>query len=172
VISLTIILERSFFWIKESIFGNHELDIKSLKNIDNESFKRKHRDLGGKLIQVLIENRDIKRVEKFANECVQKMKRGMGVLDTIITVSPMLGILGTVFGIITSFNALSTSSQTYSSEITRGISQALVTTEAGLIISIVSIIFYNYFVYRVEKKVREFNELIDFSKEITRYKND
>ena len=74
----------------------------------------------------------------------------MGVLDTMITVAPLLGIFGTVLGIISSFEVLGSTGIEHPQEVTSGIAQALITTAAGLGIAILSVFPYNYFNSRVE----------------------
>ena len=77
----------------------------------------------------------------------------MGVLDTMITVAPLLGIFGTVIGIIASFEALGSAGIDQPQAVTAGIAQALITTAAGLGIAILSVFPYNYFNSKVEKAV-------------------
>ena len=74
----------------------------------------------------------------------------MSILDTLITVAPLLGIFGTVTGIIHSFDVLGTSGIENPHMVTAGIAEALITTAAGLGIAIFSIFPYNYFNSRVE----------------------
>ena len=71
----------------------------------------------------------------------------------MITVAPLLGIFGTVVGIITSFEALGTAGIDQPQAVTAGVAQALITTATGLGIAILSIVPYNYFNSRVEKAV-------------------
>jgi len=78
------------------------------------------------------------------------MRRFNGVLDTMITVAPLLGIFGTVLGIIISFEMLGTAGIENPQAVTAGIAQALITTAAGLGIAILSVFPYNYFNARVE----------------------
>jgi biopolymer transport protein ExbB len=73
------------------------------------------------------------------------MRRGMRVLDTIITVAPMLGILGTVSGLITSFDMLGQAGVEEPKAVIAGIAEALITTAAGLTISIAVVFPYNWF---------------------------
>ncbi|MFA7173450.1 MAG: MotA/TolQ/ExbB proton channel family protein [Kiritimatiellia bacterium] len=75
---------------------------------------------------------------------LNKLKRGFSVLDTVITVAPMLGILGTVTGIIATFNALNPSSMGNPTAATAGIGEALITTATGLIVAIICIFPFNY----------------------------
>jgi len=72
------------------------------------------------------------------------------VIDTMITVAPLLGIFGTVLGIITSFDVLGTTGIEHPEAVTAGIAQALITTATGLGIAILSVFPYNYFNARVE----------------------
>ncbi len=77
----------------------------------------------------------------------------MTVLDTMITVAPLLGILGTVIGIISSFKILGTAGIADPKLVTAGIAQALITTATGLTISIVTVFPYNYFKSRIENAI-------------------
>jgi biopolymer transport protein ExbB len=79
------------------------------------------------------------------------MRRFMGVLDTMITVAPLLGIFGTVLGIITSFEMLGSAGIDNPKAVTAGVAQALITTATGLGIAILSVFPYNYFNSKVER---------------------
>ena len=92
----------------------------------------------------------IKAMEASASDEIKRMRRFMNVLDTMITVAPLLGILGTVTGIIQSFNVLGTSGIEHPEIVTAGIAQALITTAAGLAIAILTVFPYNYFNSLVE----------------------
>jgi biopolymer transport protein ExbB len=91
-----------------------------------------------------------KAMEASASDEIKRMRRFMNVLDTMITVAPLLGILGTVTGIIQSFNVLGTSGIEHPEVVTAGIAQALITTAAGLAIAILTVFPYNYFNSLVE----------------------
>ncbi|WP_300669920.1 MotA/TolQ/ExbB proton channel family protein [Desulfoluna sp.] len=84
-------------------------------------------------------------MESAASDELQKMRRFMGVLETIITVAPLMGILGTVVGIIHSFDMLGSSGIGDPQAVTGGIAQALITTAAGLSISILTLLPCNCF---------------------------
>jgi biopolymer transport protein ExbB len=73
------------------------------------------------------------------------------VLDTIITLSPLLGLLGTVTGMIAAFGILSTTGMNQPTAITGGVAEALIATAAGLAIAIVTLVPYNYFTARAEQ---------------------
>jgi biopolymer transport protein ExbB len=125
---------------------------------------RKHQDIKNKVtgvadyaVKVLVcglVHRDYslsKAMEMAAMDEVKRMRRYLPVLDTIITAAPLLGILGTVIGIIHSFDMLGTAGIQDPQAVTSGIAQALITTAAGLVIAILTLFPYNYFMTKVEK---------------------
>ncbi|HVL67742.1 MAG TPA: MotA/TolQ/ExbB proton channel family protein [Vicinamibacterales bacterium] len=82
------------------------------------------------------------------------LERGLPVLATVAMISPLLGFLGTVTGMINSFEALASVGLNNPAAVAQGISQALITTAAGLMIAIPVQMAYNYFVTRVNGLVR------------------
>ncbi|RMG60926.1 MAG: MotA/TolQ/ExbB proton channel family protein, partial [Deltaproteobacteria bacterium] len=97
--------------------------------------------------------------EVAAQEEIEKMKRGLSVLDTIVTLGPLLGILGTVLGIIESFHLLGAMGIENPRAVTGGIAQALITTAFGLSVAIVSLIPFNIFVSKVERAASEMEKV-------------
>jgi biopolymer transport protein ExbB len=93
-------------------------------------------------------------METAAADQVERMRRGLGVLDTIITLAPLLGILGTVIGIILAFDFLGARGIADPKAVTSGIAQALITTAAGLAVALVTLVPYNMLVHRVEVSAR------------------
>jgi biopolymer transport protein ExbB len=78
------------------------------------------------------------------------LNRGLSLLDTVVTVAPLLGLLGTVTGMIRSFGVLAKTGTNHPTGITAGVAEALVATATGLVIAIVSLVAYNYFLSRVK----------------------
>jgi biopolymer transport protein ExbB len=72
-----------------------------------------------------------------------KISRLLWVLDTAVTIAPLLGLFGTIIGMVQAFNVLSVNGGT--AKVTGGIADALVSTGAGLLIAIVAVYFVNYF---------------------------
>lgn len=106
------------------------------------------------------------RVAQIGQEEVAKLERRLPILDTIITISPLLGILGTVTGIIGSFQVMSSLEGVTSPQaLSGGIAEALITTATGLIIAIPTLALYNWLSSIVDRRVLEMNrcseELID-----------
>ena len=82
------------------------------------------------------------------------LERGLPILATVAMIAPLLGFLGTVTGMINSFEALASVGLNNPAAVARGISQALITTAAGLAIAIPIQMAYNSFVTRVNALVR------------------
>lgn len=160
---LTIIIERGLFWIILNRRHSTEL-INEVVEISKEGDWElvKEKTIGSKdyAIRVLVSgivHRQFsmtKAMEVAAIEEIVKMRRGMGVLDTMITVAPLLGILGTVIGIILSFDMLAIEGIDNPHAVTGGIAQALITTATGLSIAILAVVPFNYFNVKVEHAVR------------------
>jgi biopolymer transport protein ExbB len=88
-------------------------------------------------------------VEASAREEVVKMHSGIGVLDVVITVAPLLGLLGTASGLVTIFQGLGETTDHLA--IARGIAEALNTTIFGLAIAVPCVIAHSYFTRRIER---------------------
>jgi len=86
------------------------------------------------------------------------LSRGLPVLSSVISVGPMLGFLGTVSGMIHAFEAIAAAEQVSAKVVASGISEALITTLAGLTIAIPAQLAYNYFLARIDGFVIEMEE--------------
>jgi biopolymer transport protein ExbB len=159
LIVTTVVIERCIFWIRITTQRNRPLldEVMELcRRGDWPAVQEKTRGCKDYLIRILIsgilhrEFSMLKAMEAAAADQVQRMRRFMGVLDTMITVAPLLGIFGTVLGIITSFEMLGTAGIQDPKAVTAGVAQALITTAAGLAIAIFSVFPYNYFNAKVE----------------------
>jgi biopolymer transport protein ExbB len=88
------------------------------------------------------------------------LRRYLRVFNGVATVSPLLGLLGTVVGMIRAFNAIATADAMGRPELlATGISQALLTTAAGLCVAIPALILYMYFVSRVDRLIIDIDAL-------------
>ncbi len=159
IIALGVVIERALFWLKLGLQRKPSLvdDVLELsRQGDWESIRKGTINAKDYIIKILVsgilhrEFSMIKAMEAAAADEIKNMRRFMGVLDTMITVAPLLGIFGTVLGIISSFDVLGTAGIEHPQEVTSGIAQALITTAAGLGIAILSVFPYNYFNSRVE----------------------
>jgi biopolymer transport protein ExbB len=159
IIALAVVIDRAIFWLKLWFQRKPSLVDEVLelsRQGDWESIRKKTFDTKDYIIKILVsgilhrEFSMIKAMEAAAADEIKHMRRFMSVLDTMITVAPLLGIFGTVLGIITSFEVLGSAGIEHPQMVTGGIAQALITTAAGLGIAILSVFPYNYFNSRVE----------------------
>jgi biopolymer transport protein ExbB len=95
----------------------------------------------------------IERLEDTGRHVVHELERFLNTLGTIASVTPLLGLLGTVTGIIKAFNAITEGGMGDPRMLSGGISEALITTAAGLLVAIPALIAYRYLRGRVERIV-------------------
>lgn len=162
VIGLTFILERLLFWARVA-WRRDDRGVDQVLNAvragrvpEAHGIARTLRDGRGAVLAAGLAAPDgghARAMEAAARDLVSSMKLGMGVLDTVITVAPLLGILGTVTGIINAFNLLGGGLAENQAGVTAGLAEALITTVAGLAISIPCICFYNYFLSRIDREI-------------------
>ena len=162
LVVLTVVFERLLFWFSLERNRNRKLmdEVLSMAETgDWEMIREKtagNRDHIIRILVVGILHRDYdmgRAMEAEANVMLQRMNRYMPVLDTMITVAPLLGILGTVLGIIGSFKMLGAGGIADPRLVTGGIAQALITTAAGLTIAIIAVIPFNYFNSRINRAI-------------------
>lgn len=163
-LALVVIIERLLFWFGSLKKRNRHLagEVLDLASRGEwETIRERTADSGDYVIRVLVSgilHRDYDMTSAMMAEAesqIQKMQKFMGMLDTMITVSPLLGIFGTVLGIISSFEVLGMAGIDDPRAVTGGIAQALITTAAGLGIAIMSVFPYNYFNSRIERATHE-----------------
>ena len=164
LVSCTIVIERVIFWIREKKKRDRNLLDRFMSLVERgelEEARECVEDSRDPVVRVLVcgivhrefSLKDALRMS--ADEEIARMRRYLPVLDTMITLSPLLGILGTVTGIIYSFKMMGGAGLENPAMITAGIGQALLTTAFGLAIAIFSLIPYNYFLSRIEKTTQE-----------------
>jgi biopolymer transport protein ExbB len=96
-----------------------------------------------------------KTIENAALYELDRLEKRLGVLGTTANVAPMLGFLGTVAGMIKSFATLAEQGLTNPAAVAVGISEALITTAAGLIIAIPAQLVYNWYTTKITRFVRD-----------------
>ncbi|MDX9744562.1 MAG: MotA/TolQ/ExbB proton channel family protein [Arcobacteraceae bacterium] len=93
-----------------------------------------------------VQNNHEDLLEMIIQQEIKKLEFGLNTIKIIATISPLLGLLGTVVGIFASFDVISKIGLDDPMNFSGGISLALITTIVGLIVSIPHYIFYNYFI--------------------------
>lgn len=160
ILALTVIIDRIIFWIREDLRRDQPLVDDVLELCQKGDWDAVRKRVAGSMdyvIKILVNgivHREFsmtKAMETAAADEMKRMRSYLGLLDTMITVAPLLGILGTVLGIITSFDVIGSGGGIQHPQVvTAGIAQALITTVAGLVIAILSVLPFNYFNSRVE----------------------
>ncbi|MEW6645668.1 MAG: MotA/TolQ/ExbB proton channel family protein [Pseudomonadota bacterium] len=97
-------------------------------------------------------------LEETGRQVVLELERYLNTLGTIASISPLLGLLGTVLGMIKVFTAITTQGVGNPGVLAGGISEALITTAAGLTVAIPSLMFYRYFRGKVDALVLKMEE--------------
>lgn len=158
IVSLIIVVERILFYMRNTRRDKDDREFNLVKQFihqhkinDAKTLTVRWNSALSRIVETAINQWEIDRnmVEKAAQNAgemeLHHFQRGLGILDTIVTASPLLGLLGTVTGIIKSFTALSITGQAQSLQLSAGIAEALYSTAFGLIIAIPALFFVNIF---------------------------
>ena len=160
VLIITISVERLWFlqerlvnpnWLTNQIVNLFNKDLINNKQ-SNEIAELS--SLGFLLVSV-IQYKDLPRqnleskIEEKAIEVKFLLERNLNMLGTIATISPLLGLLGTVVGMITAFTGLTETTGANPDLLAEGISQALITTAFGLFIAVPGLVLHKYFEHKV-----------------------
>src|SRR4028119_1618303 len=94
-------------------------------------------------------------MEELALRETPLLHKRLGVLDTVITMAPLLGLLGTITGMIQSFNVVSTAGSSAPAAITGGVAEAPIATASGLAVAIFTLPAYNGFTEKVKEIIAE-----------------
>ncbi len=164
IVALTVITERLLFWLNlrkardpEGVQRMLELARRG-QVIDSLTEGRRLEDPVARVLVRGLEQwpRSISEaLESQAREEVRQMRRYLGVLDTIITLAPLLGIYGTITGIIRAFGFLGAAAVPDPQAVAGGIAEALITTAAGLTIAIFCVPPYSFFSAKTEEMVHD-----------------
>jgi len=170
VLSLAIIIERMFSLRKSrlmriDILMEVEMAIKKKDLTGALEWANKATSPMTKIAKVALINSDKPKedlkasIEEAGRIEIPKMEKFMTILQTITVISPLLGLLGTVTGMIKVFQTIVTEGTGNATILAGGISEALLTTAAGLSIAIPTLIFYNYFNKKIEHLIVEMEHL-------------
>lgn len=156
IVTISIAIERYRYFRKytmlyaEYAIQEDSMHITDLMDSANEKYK------SCQWIKEIISSSDYKRkdfVESSAMIYLMGFKNGLGLLKMIVTISPLLGLLGTIFGMISAFSVFDISSTgDNATVITGGIGEALVCTAFGLIVAIMALLVHTYYIYRFKKE--------------------
>jgi len=160
-ISAGFIIERGITFRRMKIPGREAIDDLE-KNIEKgtvssvETFCSSADNLAASVLLNGLKHRKsgIERVEKSLSVAgsakVATMERGLNVISALGNLTPMLGFLGTVSGMISAFADIAAADQVNAKIVAGGIEEALLTTAAGLVVAIPTLLAYNFFCHRVD----------------------
>lgn len=161
LVALTISVERLIFFVRSVRAGaNLQYDLQKVNRgnlVDIQKLAKHYAgSIQGNLVKSAIQHHgDVesefeREIENSIMLEMPKLDRNLWVLDTTVTLGPLLGLFGTIAGMISSFNILGASGTSNPMAVSGGIAHALIATGFGLIIAIFGVVFLNYF----NKKVR------------------
>ena len=141
------LLAQVWIWIR-----NNQMDSSRLREVKTSS------PLGQILAAGITSHRrgrDVMKesIEEVANQVVHELERYLNTLGTVAAITPLLGLLGTVIGMIKVFTAIQLEGTGNAAVLAGGISEALITTAAGLTVAIPSLFFHRYFQRKVDELV-------------------
>ena len=162
ILAFTIIVER--FWsLRELRIAPDDLveqiiKLHQKKRITNDAIDKLYNNSPlGRILAAGLRNmnnqRDIMKesIEEEGRQVVQELERFLNTLGTIASITPLLGLLGTVIGMIKVFTVITSLGVGDPKILADGISEALITTAAGLSVAIPTVMFYRYFRGRVDE---------------------
>jgi len=164
LVAITVVLERFFFTIRERTRRNRQVVTEILalaeqgRITDAEQKGAGSPDFIARTLTFALSHRD----PSFTNALLQasaeelhRFNRGLSVLDTTITLAPLLGLFGTITGMIHSFGLLGASELGAPTAITGGIAEALIATAFGLLIAMIALLPFNFLNSQLEQARHE-----------------
>jgi biopolymer transport protein ExbB len=168
IIAVTLILERTWFYLstngparRERIYQLSKL-LRASKLDEAKKEAKRDRSIYGNAVSQLLEEAPSESAAVDAIEAQRgRLERFLPMLSTIITAAPMLGILGTVIGIIGAFNELSGNRADLDlSDLGGDIGQALITTAAGITVALLTLLPYNLFRAQADRSLSRLESLV------------
>ncbi|MBM3879143.1 MAG: MotA/TolQ/ExbB proton channel family protein [Verrucomicrobia bacterium] len=153
IVAVCVVGERTIWWLRESLRRNPVALEKTLAAIENGDFReasRLSKDTKDPVLRMIWHGLNHVHfslqgaLQVAAGVELQKAGRFLTVMDTLVTLAPLLGLLGTVVGIMGSFTSIG-SAELAVEKVTGGIGEALIATACGLGIAILALVPYNYF---------------------------
>ena len=152
LVGLTVVVERIIFLIRENSTREPEVVEKMLERVENRDIEgaielgKRSKDFVARILTYALTHKDQSLHNAFvraSNNELKRFQQGVAVLDTVITSAPLLGLLGTVTGMMKTFGNMTGDIAAAASGITGGVAEALIATAAGLAIAIIGLVPYN-----------------------------
>ena len=172
VVGLTFIVERGIAlrW-RRVVPTEIEAAVESCQTPEDVPMLRRvceqHKSPVSRLLLIAAEHLDWPKAEALdamqtrARHEIARLERGLVVLEIIVGIAPLLGLVGTILGMMTAFGNVGQAGQIDPTELAKGISLILRATLLGLLIAIPSLIFWSYYTKKVESVALEMESLCD-----------
>ncbi|MDR1280600.1 MAG: MotA/TolQ/ExbB proton channel family protein [Opitutaceae bacterium] len=164
-LAITVVVERTLFLFRENGTRDPGVAGKIYERVENHdvegavSIGQKSRDFIARILVYALTHKESSLDDAFAQASSRELSRyqqGLAILDTCITAAPLLGLLGTVTGMMNTFGALGTGDIAASAgKITGGVGEALIATASGLFIAILVLFPFNVLNTRIEQARRD-----------------
>lgn len=164
-VGVTVVVERLLFILRENSHREPEVVEKMLESVEKRDIEgalaigRQSKDFVARILVYTLTNKEYSLSNAFIRASSQELARfgqGMATLDTVITAAPLLGLLGTVTGMMRTFGALGGGDiGAAAATITGGVAEALIATACGLLIAVTCLMPYNYLNARTEEAKHE-----------------
>ena len=166
VLALGIVIERMFNLRVKRVIRTAELEevesmIREKRISEANMILRRSTSAISRILLAAILNHDKERteikelIEDAGRQEIPTLERYLGILGSIAGITPLLGLLGTVAGMIRVFDVISKAGVGQPNALAGGISEALITTAAGLTVAIPALVFHSYFVSKADGLVLE-----------------
>ncbi len=184
IIALAIVIERSIALRKKKILIPEIINV--IEHIDKPedvhlaiSICNKNKGAFANIVQIGLENNSLPKDElkelilDQGRQEVRTLQKGLIIMETIAGIAPLLGLLGTVVGMIKVFTVISEQGLGQTQALSGGISEALITTVVGLSIGIPSLVAYNYFTDKAENLIMDIEKFTSkLLRKLSHFKNE
>jgi len=169
-VAAVVALEKGFVFVSRTRLPASLLAVAETYGFNWDDLEREVGSLGprnyfGRFFRIIIENRkrQVWWVESRAAEEANLIERSLGrwlwILETTVTAAPLLGLLGTITGMIRAFKLFGAEGLVDPRGVTGGVAEALIATAVGLFIALVALFAYNYFSHRLAQVMDELEQV-------------
>lgn len=164
LVGMTVVVERIIFLVRERNSRDPEIAEKMLEKVEAGDIDgaiaigKQSNDFIARILVYAITHRESSLSNAFlrsANQELTRYQQGLVVIDTVITAAPLLGLLGTVTGMMKTFGSMEGDISTAAGQITGGVAEALIATACGLLIAVLGLFPFNTLNARLERARHE-----------------
>lgn len=164
LVGVTVVVERIIFAIRENGARDPEVVEKMLEKVEARdvdgaiAIGKQSNDYIARILVYAITHRESSLSNAFlrsANQELTRFQQGLVTIDTVITAAPLLGLLGTVTGMMKTFGSMEGDISTAAGQITGGVAEALIATACGLLIAVLGLLPFNALNARLERARHE-----------------